>query len=431
MYPGFFFLGIKLYIILYNIFLLILLIPFLIFNIIHSLFSRQERLAYLYKWAYRLPDFPSNGIICFHGVSAGEVAAIKNLLPYFKDEKAILITTTSLSGFEMANKLYSSDKRIILTFFPLDFIFVLHRFFNKAKLKGIVLVETEIWPNLIYFAKRKNIPVFLVSGRLDKNSARNYKVLSFIFAPVIRSISKIFVQSELDYNRFYSITKYKDNLELSANIKLSLEMPEVKLQNPLQQWQGNLILIFASSHKGEDDIILDAYKEIKNSHDNIKLIIAPRHINRKKTIAGLCKTHSLDFIYRTDKELSANQDVMILDTMGELIEFYSFIDIAIIGGSFISGIGGHNPIEAAYYSKAVIIGPYAKNIQNVVDELIHYNGIIQIPKMNIPGNLKFHLLSLIKQAELRKSLGENAKAYLEHNKRAAEKAALYIHSKIK
>lgn len=308
-------------------------------------------------------DFSNEKVIMLHGVSVGEVVSLENLIKKIKEvfsDYKLVLTTGTLTGQELAKKKYSSFCDYI-TYFPLDIYEAVDKFLTKINPAVILIAETELWPNFAYCAKEKNIPLYIINGRISDKSYPSYLRLKKFFKLILNSYSGIFTQSELDKNRFIDIGMNEDKVEVMKNLKFEIEKKpcDINLFS-----QGSKVLIAASTHKGEDEIVLKIYKKLKSKIKNLKLIIAPRHLTRVDDVYKLTKKYDFKVGFRTKNDNFSLNDIVILDTLGELSKIYTTADVAFIGGSF-NKTGGHNPLEATIYSKPTVSGPSIKNFRDI------------------------------------------------------------------
>ncbi len=312
--------------------------------------------------------------IHFHAVSVGEVNAIEALVKKTREvfpDANIVLTTTTKTGQGIANKKLSTVVNSI-TYFPFDFFFSVNAFLNAVKPDKIIIAETEIWPGFVYFAKRNNIPVYIVNGRLSPHSYNGYKKFSWFFKPVLSQYAGIFMQTEGDVQRILDvgansqITKFMGNLKFDIKPTMT-ESQIIELANTLEL-NCNRLIVAASTHKGEDEIILDAFKAVKNEFEDVKLLIAPRHPERYEQVTDLLKASGFSFGKRSLQDTFKNNEVIMLDTMGELMKMFSVCHFAFIGGSF-SSTGGHNPLEANIWGKPVLSGDCVFNFKDIYEFL--------------------------------------------------------------
>lgn len=308
--------------------------------------------------------------IMFHAVSVGEVNAVETLIKRTREEfpeSRIVLTTTTKTGQEIARKKLSNTVDVI-TYFPYDFAFSVFSLLHKAKPDIILIAETEIWPDFMYIAKKMEIPVYIVNGRLSPNSYKGYKKFSFFFKPILGLYKGILMQTEGDAQRIRDvgakpeITKVMGNLKFDINKNIDDAAIE-SLKNEMELAQNRLI-IAASTHKGEDEILLDAFCEIKKEFPDVKFMIAPRHPERYESVENLIQNTGFSYGKRSSRDNFAQNEIIMLDTMGELMKFFSICTFAFIGGSF-SSTGGHNPLEANIWDKPVLSGDCVFNFKDI------------------------------------------------------------------
>ena len=341
-------------------FLFILVLPFWY---IISRFNQKLGYGFKEKLGFGLGKPLEKKSIVFYGVSVGEVLALQNLIKKTKKEFAthnIVIATGTKTGQETAQKKLGNIADYI-TYFPFDFPFCINSFLNKTNPDVVIVAETELWPNFAYVMKKRNIPLYIVNGRMSDRTYGSYKKLSFFFAPILKKYTKILTQSESDNNKLISIGANPDTTRVMGNLKFDIGV-NLEGFTPIEKSPDDKIIIAGSTHSGEDEIILSAFMNIRQ--DNTKLLIAPRHPERNNAVFELCKKTGLKVGKRSNKDNFTDYQIILLDTLGELGKMYSICDFAFIGGSF-NKTGGHNPLEASIFNKPVISGPSTHNFKDI------------------------------------------------------------------
>ncbi len=349
---------------------------------------------YLYGWREKLgfvnpPDL-GNKIIMLHGVSVGEVIALENLTKKIKEtfpDYKIVITTGTRTGQEIAHKKYEKIADFI-TYFPFDVSFAVKSFLEKIHPSVVLIAETELWPDFAYQCKKRNIPLFVINGRISDSTFNAYKRLKFFFKHILKNYTGIYSQSIEDREKLVAIGAPPENTEFMGNLKFDIK----KLDVSIDIGKGdNKLIIAGSTHKGEDEIVLEAFKNVKAKVKNAKLLLASRHLERLPEIEEFVKKINLSYGFRSKGDTFKDKDIILLDTMGELGKMYSICDFAFIGGSF-NNTGGHNPLEAAVYNKPVITGPCIHNFKDIYSILTHTNAgkLVKTPK-----ELEEHMLKLL------------------------------------
>ena len=306
--------------------------------------------------------------IVFNAVSVGETNALEALIKKTRLEfpdANIILTTTTRTGQEIANKKLK-DTVTEITYFPYDFAFSVYSFLKNAKPDVILIAETEIWPDFVYLSNTMNIPVYIVNGRISPHSYNGYKKFSFFFKPVLNRYSGILMQTEADAERIRDIGADTEKVKCMGNLKFDIaqNIDSAAIEQLKNELQPSRLIIAASTHKGEDEIILDAFTDIKKEFPDTKLMIAPRHPERYQQVEELIRNTGLAYGKRSKNDNFSANDIIMLDTMGELMKMFSICEFAFIGGSF-STTGGHNPLEANIWGKPVLSGDCVFNFKDI------------------------------------------------------------------
>ncbi len=304
------------------------------------------------------------GVIMVHGCSVGEITAVEDLIKRIKrdfPDNKLIVTTSTLTGQEIAKKKFSEIADYI-TFFPFDIQSSVKRFLKRINPSVVLIAETEIWPNFAYNCKKNNIPLYIINGRISDSSFGMYRIGKLFFKEVFNFYSGIFTQSNEDSKKFVSLGMNSNKVEFMGNLKFGI----VKTDSEIDLGQnGYKVWLAGSTHKPENSIVIDTFSKLKNDHAELKLLIAPRHLERVSDIESLCDKYNLKYGKRSNSDVfSDNVDVIILDTLGELKYMYSISYIAFIGGSF-NKTGGHNPLEASICRVPVLSGPQIFNFKDI------------------------------------------------------------------
>ena len=355
---------------IYNLILILFVIILLPLILIAFIIQPKFRAGFWQKIGFYSNPDKSKKTTIFHAVSVGETNAVKELIKRYKErhsDENLIITTTTKTGQEVAKKSLSQYSNKI-TYFPYDFFFSVYSFLKTYNPEKIIIAETEIWPCFITMAKNMGIKVYTVNGRISPHSYDGYKRIKLFLSPVINKYEKIFMQSDSDRERMIGIGANAEKTEVMGNLKFDIDTnlsnDEIKkLSNELKT-DGVRTFIGASTHKGEDEMVLTAFKNLKSSHKEAKLLLAPRHPQRYDEVMELLNKSGYKWGRRSNNANFQDTDIILLDTMGELSKLYSICHIAFIGGSF-SETGGHNPLEANIWNKPVISGPCVFNFKDV------------------------------------------------------------------
>lgn len=361
----------------------------------------------------------SGKTIAFYGVSVGEVSAIENLIKKtrqtFPDINIILLTGTK-TGQEVAKKKLG-DVCDFISYFPLDFPSCVNNFLKKVKPDAVFVAETELWPNFADILNKKKVSLFIINARISDRTYKSYKKLSFIFGSILKKYTAVYPQSEQDKQKLISIGADPKTTLVMGNLKFDINKPDVS-DLSFEKNTDYKIILAGSTHSGEEEIIVDVFNELKGEISNLKLIIAPRHLESKYNIE--------DYGLRSQNASFNDKDIILLDTMGELGKFYSVCYVAFIGGSFPinkgdnfggKGVGGHNPLEATIFNKPVISGPSVHNFKDIYAILTSTNaGKI----VNDKAELKEHLHKLLTEKDFYDKASFDCEKVFEQNKGALD-----------
>ncbi len=393
--------------------------------------------GYRYRWLERLgyvPLPPLEKVLWVHAVSVGEAVAAIPLIHRIRQQypqTPILFTTTTPTGSERVQAAFKDvlGKQIYHCYLPYDLPWALNTFLGRIKPKLLVLMETEIWPNLLQACNQRNIPVLIANGRLSPISARRYQWLGSFMKDLVQPISGVAVQSSLDASRFQNLGIKPENIWETGNIKFDLQLPNYLAEagQELRRELGTnrIIWIAASTHEGEETLVMDVYRALKTRFTDLLLFLVPRHPDRFNKVANLCTERGFNMVRRSQKQpLDNTVDIFLGDTMGEMPLFYAASDIALVGGSFVP-VGGHNLLEPAALGIPVLTGPILFNFVAISEMLTQAKGATIVHNEN---ELKEQLTLLIENTTLRHAQGQKAKTVVEENRGALDKLMNLIDS---
>ncbi|MBE7705163.1 MAG: 3-deoxy-D-manno-octulosonic acid transferase [Cyanobacteria bacterium SIG29] len=406
--------------IIYNIVLISVAITLLPLILIAFIVQPKFRAGFWEKIGFYNFDNKGKKSTVFHAVSVGETNAIKELVNEYRKkhpEEIIIVTTTTRTGQEIANK---SFKDVVnkVTYYPYDFFFSVLSFLNKFNPEKIIIAETEIWPCFVTLAKLKGIKVYTINGRISPHSFDGYKKIKKLLSPVLNNYEKIYMQSNDDVSRMIQIGASQEKTEMMGNLKFditqNLSADEIKKYSDELKTDVYRLFIGASTHKGEDEIVLKAFNSLKQCTEDAKLLLVPRHPQRYDEVCELLKNSGYKWGKRSNNDNFIENDIILLDTMGELSKLFSICHIAFIGGSF-SSTGGHNPLEANIWSKPVISGPCTFNFKDVYRTVVEKKCAVIV---NNEDEFKSELISFYKDNEKYEQYCKNAQKVFEENKGA-------------
>lgn len=405
---------------IYNVVLIILAVILFPLILVAFLVQPKFRAGFWEKLGFYTFDKKCSKTTVFHAVSVGETNAIKELVKEYRKQhpdEIIIVTTTTKTGQEIAKKAFAeiADK---VTYYPYDFFFSVLSFLNTFNPEKIIIAETEIWPCFVTLAKLRGVKVYCINGRISPHSFDGYKKIKLFLAPVLNRYEKIFMQSADDAKRMAEIGAKEDKVEVMGNLKFDItpnlsEEEKNKYKDELKTHNYRLF-IGASTHKGEDESVLYAFKTLKNGHNDAKLLLVPRHPQRYEEVAELLNKSGYKWGKRSNNDNFNENDIILLDTMGELSKLFSICYIAFIGGSFVQ-TGGHNPLEANIWNKPVLSGPVIFNFKDVYKIVTDKKCAVIVPDEH---ELARELLDFYNNSEKYSEYCKNAKSVFDENRGA-------------
>ena len=398
---------------IYNLVLLILL-PIMVTRIIIKGFKDKD---YFFNLSNRFGFYKEQSkrnLIWFHAVSLGEVIGSEQLLRKFTANNEIILTVSTPTGFRHARELYGN--KIIIVYAPWDFFVFVTFFFKKFNPICLILFETEIWPSMISIASKRKIPIILSNARLSESSLRRYLVLKPFAKNILNKISLVLAQSKQHVERFIQIDVLKDNIKQVGSIKFDAIFE--KATSSIRINNDNKYLLAASTHEGEEEIVIDSYCKLLEDFQNLKIILVPRHPERANSVIEIFKKRKLSAKIVTHLNIDTeNADAFILSATGKLNILYDHADIAFIGGSLFKKYGGHNLIEPANNKCAIIVGPFMKNFEDIVNIFNDKNACIQL---NSYKELTCAFKELLNNNEYRINMIDNASDVVAKNRGSTE-----------
>ncbi len=322
------------------------------------------------------------GVVWIHAVSVGETNAAQPIIQHLLDQgQAVLVTNTTRTGQARVRQLFAD--RVESVFLPVDTVGLMTQFFDQYQPKMIGLIETELWPNLIYLAAQRNIPTILLNARLSEKSAKGYAKFAGLTRPMLQQLSMIAAQDQATAERFIVLGAVAQNTIVTGSLKFDLQPPIQVLQQAAQlrhAWQLNQrqVIVAASTHDSEENQILNIFNALHQRHPQTCLIIVPRHPERFNRVAELIVEKGWPLARRSaGQAITADTAVYLADSMGELWMWYALADMAFVGGS-LAATGGHNPLEPAQLAVPVVMGSHTFNFAQIVHSLVDAGGLIQV-----------------------------------------------------
>jgi 3-deoxy-D-manno-octulosonic-acid transferase len=410
---------------------------FIVYDLIFVLAAFVYLPKYLFRRKFhaglwqRLGFFPEgakfNRPIWIHAVSVGEAMAIRSLLEGLKErypQKQFVISTVTATGNKVVQGMVQAKDRVI--YLPLDLSFIVDSVIKRINPALFIIVETEIWPNLIRCLYKRKIPVITVNGRISNASFRGYSCIRPLFRPTLRKIGIFCVQSETDLSRLKYLGVDAEKIKVTGNMKFDIKPPKESAgyRQSLRLNLEDRLLVAGSTHPKEEEIILNVYKGLLRQYPALRLLIAPRHPERVDKVSELIK----DFGFQPSrvsllaKEKPLSGAIFILDTVGELSSFYAIADIVFIGGSLVEK-GGHNILEPAYFAKPILFGPHMFNFRDIADLFLRDHDVLLVRNAR---ELESRIQALLESDSLAKDLGHSAKEILIANQGATLRNLGYI-----
>jgi 3-deoxy-D-manno-octulosonic-acid transferase len=370
-------------------------------------------------------EIHSDRLIWVHAVSAGETIAAAPLVGRFLDQGFdVLMTNMTPTGRERATALLG--KRVDNRYAPYDTPGAVKRFLNRTSPIALIIVDTELWPNMLHHAATKGVKAMLVNGRLSEKSTRGYKKIRSLSKPMMEALFRVAAQSEPQGNRFISLGLSKEKLRVTGSTKFDVEWDVTTgeaIQSLASSFKNRFVFIAASTHSGEEDLVLSALALLKKSIPEILLVLVPRHPHRTQEVLKLCEASGFTTQKHSDGyDCNDSTIVYVLDTMGELMSFYGMSNVAFVGGSMVP-VGGHNPMEPASFGLPLLMGPYLRNVDDIAQQFIDEGAMKLVSSsMEIAAEV-----SLIQRSESVISERKNAALMvMERNKGALDRVEFMI-----
>ncbi len=386
----------------------------------------RERLGYYTD--EQLQQVRENQVIWIHAVSVGETRAAMPLISALRQrypEHLILVTNVTETGHAVA---LDNTKVDLCLFFPFDFSWAVRKSLELIRPQIILIVETEIWPNFVRQANTLDIPLMLVNGRLSDRSFPRYRMIRVLLRPILQCFSFFCMQSQADADRIITLGAASERVENCGNLKfdhqiLNLsEKDTAEIKALYRIPEQPLVLVAGSTHEGEDRQLLEAFQSVGAAIQRpLLLVLVPRHPERRRDIQSLLKEMSISGrlrseLNREDRLLSAGE-VLIGDTLGEVLPLYSIANLVFVGGSLVP-VGGHNLLEAALASKPVVFGPHVHNFKEISTKLIRAGAGI---KVEDAGQLVQVLVTMLGDPGRCRAMGEAGRALIAENVGATER----------
>lgn len=404
----------------------------------HFLLRMRRRGGYSRHFGERLaryePDVAARlavpGRIWIQAVSVGEMNLALGFMEQIRRRRPgtrFVVSTTTSTAHAIAEKKLSGDD--VLIYFPADFPFIVRRALSVIRPAALVLVENELWPNLVRLARARGIPVVLVNGRISEHSYRGYRKLRAFTRRLLPMVDRFCVQSPGDGQRLRDLGAPAERISVVGSAKYDIAEPDpagAEQARAVLRAAGIAetcsVLLGGSTWPGEEAILLDLYKELKSEREDLVLVLVPRHVERRAAVLAEIEARGLAVRRRSEigpgATPGARPDVLLVDTTGELMNFYNCATIIFVGKSLSEQPGGQNIIEPAWWGKPVLVGPNMKNFAAVMEEFLEANAILQVPDAY---GLKMAVLGLLDDPVRRVELGARAARLVREKAGAGER----------
>lgn len=428
---------------MYLLYSLLLTIGFIVLLPRFAIDAFRHR-KYVTGLGQRLGNIPAfsdsrSPLIWLHCVSVGETEAARPLVHALRERfpsHLLVISTTTVTGQQVARRAFANAAAGVF-YFPIDWTWVIRRVLRKLQPQAVLIMETELWPNLLRECHRRSISVGLMNGRISEKSFRRYRLVGSFISRILKHLTIAAMQSERDAVRIRDLGLAPERIVLTGNLKFDSKATgadsatAAALRDRFGITGDHLLIVAASTHAPEEQIVLEAYGRLKAPGGRrARLLIAPRHPERFAEVAALIEASGFKWARRSSAshDLDADCDVILLDSIGELRAVLSLAEIAFIGGS-IAAHGGHNVLEPATYGVCVVTGAHTNNFEAITRALLAERALVQLRDVSFaeaPAELAAALNKLLQDESRRREIGQRAKSVCEQNRGATERSIAIV-----
>ncbi len=405
---------------------LYLLLPITVYHLVWRGFRVRE---YFRRWDERYASYPDSSCqprVWLHAVSVGEVnaaAPLVNALRSLRPDIRWVITTITPTGSERVRALWGDALDHV--YLPYDVPGSVGRFLNHFQPSLALILETELWPNLLFGCRSRNVPVYILNARLSARSLRGYRLLAPLIRRALRTVTCVAAQSQDDAARFVQLGAAPEQVQALGNLKFDIATPDVQafvehfhLQVPAER----PVWIAASTHEGEEQAVVDLHRQLRQQHPGLLLLWAPRHPERFAKVEALAREAGWQVSTRRAQQWPGRgDDVFVVDTLGELMSFYACAQVAFVGGS-LQAIGGHNLLEPAAMGTPAVTGPHLHNFAEISRRMLEAGALLVGQDVQSVGG---HLQNLLATAPAREEMAR-AGCSLVSNGRGALKRTIAL-----
>lgn len=372
------------------------------------------------------PHGEPGGCLWFHAASVGEVQGLQPIIAALHDRfpsRPVVLSTFTPAGKALAQKVVPQAARVFLL--PLDLPWIVRKMVRRLRPSALIVQETELWPNLFRELGRLRVPIVLVNGRLSPRSFRGYARVRPFMRYVLANVSLILAQSDSSAHRFQRLGVPAHKVQTAGNTNIDRALSQAEEPMPPHPMASLLadrqVLVAGSTHEGEEALLLSVYQCLRAQHPGLCLVLAPRHLERVETVARQVQACHLSAIrrsrYSDESASDSRPDVIVLDTLGELVAFYKLCTVAFVGGSLVP-IGGHNILEPVMFAKPLLFGPHMHHFPELADLLRNAAGAIQV---NNEIDLYTQMAHLLANPAEVAAMGQRALQALDSNRGALQR----------
>ncbi|MEB3206520.1 MAG: 3-deoxy-D-manno-octulosonic acid transferase [Vampirovibrionales bacterium] len=368
--------------------------------------------------------------VWIHAVSVGEANAVAPLVKKLSNAGVgVFLTCSTQTGVEIAQGISSRHSGVVSAYCPLDAPWLVAGLLKRVCPRALLIAETELWPSLILETSVRQIPVILINGRLSERSFRGYSPFRWVFSSILNRFYRVMVQTSEDAQRMMALGANPDRVVVMGNLKLDVEpAARASLYRAWQQWlsaKEGPVITLASTHPGEERLLLDAVLPLFGQYPNLKVVLAPRHPERANDVAGLLEARSMSYLKRSSLSVTAPEAVpsslILLDGVGELTTVYRLSTLAVMGGSWLDlkhGRGGQSPIEPIAAGCAVVFGADMRNFKAIVADIRLHQAGLQVTSSDALSDI---LRQLLEQPDLRVAMVERGQNWIQQNQGACDR----------
>ena len=390
----------------------------------------------------KIPDFSAHKLIWLHSVSLGESQIADQLAKTLKQKYPDVILAAS-SCTETGQAVLKKSAHIDFCFYyPFDFNFLIKKLFHKLKPEAIIIIETDLWPGMLSLAEEQGVAVFVVNAKISQKTFKSYQLFPLMKGLLLNPVERFYIQCQSYQQRFLALQVAPQICQITGNLKLDRAYPlKTKTERDLFCEQLGLnpedpVIVFASSHEGEEQGFINVSKNLWQQNKNIQCVFVPRHPERFESVARLLQSNAISFARSSQagmqKQNSAlsEQTCLLVDQMGLLMSIYELCTVAVVAGSFIDKVGGHNIFEPAFFSKAIIYGPWIFKQPGLHELIQEQRAAVQITDKNWQAALEKEILHMISDVQYREALGARARSIIENSRGSTEQVINDIATRI-